>query len=146
MRQDERRHIRLECISLSDQCETWYYLVISLFNEMRDAALVRMSPILGKGDVHTRGASRIWSRAPRFQAQRSLSPQLANFCPCALSHSAITLITIAPPPPAILNPGPGARHRLIIGPRVRRHLNPSLRAHRHHPLPHSLDPTPFSLR
>jgi hypothetical protein len=39
----------LERVSLSDQCETRYYKRVSLINEMRDAPLVRVSPILGNG-------------------------------------------------------------------------------------------------
>jgi hypothetical protein len=68
------------------------------------------------GDVCTRGVSRIRSSALKFQAQRSLSPHLAIFCPRALSRCSVDLEIVAqPPPPAILDPGPGARCRLIPG-------------------------------
>jgi hypothetical protein len=68
--------------------------------------------------------SRIRSRALKFQAPHSLSSHLAIFCFRTLSHSSVTLETIAlPPPSTILNPSLGARR-----------LNPGLRARRHRPL------------
>jgi hypothetical protein len=37
---------------------------------------------------------------------RSLSPHLAIFRPRVLSRSSVTLGTVVPPPPAVLDPGP----------------------------------------
>jgi hypothetical protein len=69
----------------------------------------------------------------------SLSPHLANFRPHALSHSAITLETTAPPlPPAILDLGSRACCRLIPSPGARHCLNPGLRVCHRRPLPQAL--------
>jgi hypothetical protein len=60
---------------------------------------------------------------------RSLSPHLANCRSHSLSHSAVVVETVAPPPsPIILDPGPRARRR----------LDPGLGACRRHPLPQAL--------
>jgi hypothetical protein len=79
----------------------------------------------------------------------SLSPHLAKFCPRALSRSVVAVETIVPlPPPAVLDPAPGARHHLVPsprarrclnpGPEARRHLDPDLRAHRRLSLPQAV--------
>jgi hypothetical protein len=81
--------------------------------------------------------SHIRSRVLKFQAMRSPSPHLTIFHPHALAHSFITLETIAPPP-AVLDPGPRARHRLIPGLGARHRLDCGLRAHRHRPLPQAI--------
>jgi hypothetical protein len=67
--------------------------------------------------------SRIRSRTLKFQAPCSLSPHLAIFHPrslslfLSLSRSSIALETVSPPvPSAVLDPGPGARRRLVPGP------------------------------
>jgi hypothetical protein len=79
-----------------------------------------------KGDAHTRSVSRIRSHALKFQALRSLSRHLANFCLCSPSHSSITQETVVPP--AVLNPGLRAHHC----------HDPSLEALHHHPLPQTV--------
>jgi hypothetical protein len=70
---------------------------------------------------------------------RSLLPHLPIFCPRALSHSFVTLeIIMSPPPPAVLDPSPGACCHLIADPRVHHHLDHSLRARRRRPLPQAI--------
>jgi hypothetical protein len=90
--------------------------------------------------------SRITSHALKFWALCSLSPHLANFRPHIISRSAIALETISlPPPPVVLDPGPGAHHRLVAGSRACCRLDPGLRACRRHPLSQAVDLDPTSL-
>jgi hypothetical protein len=85
------------------------------------------------------GASRIRSLTLKFQAPHTLSPHLAIFLLCALSHSSVALDTIVPPPPAVLDLGPRARRCLIPGLRACHHLDPGLRARYRRPPPQAID-------
>jgi hypothetical protein len=78
--------------------------------------------------VSTRSVPRIRSHALSRHTYQIFVP--------ALSHYSTALETIAPSlPPAILDLGPRACHRLIPGPRACCRLDPGLGARRRHPLP-----------
>jgi hypothetical protein len=72
----------------------------------------------------------------KISGPRSLLPYLANFRPRALSRYAVTLETaVTPLPPAVLDPDPRARHRLIPSPGAPCRLDPGLGAWHRRPLP-----------
>jgi hypothetical protein len=97
--------------------------------------------------MRTIGVSRIRSLTLKFQAPRSPSPHLSIFRPAiSLSRFSVTLKTVLPPPPAVLDPALGTRRCLIPSLRARRRLDPGLRWCRRHPLPQAVDLYPTSLK
>jgi hypothetical protein len=78
-------------------------------------------------------ASCIECPCPKILGQHALSlVALSNFFNPPSARPLVTLdTTVLPPPPAVLDPGPEARHHLVLGLGSHCHLNPSVEA-RHH--------------
>jgi hypothetical protein len=126
---------------------------VSPFGSMQDAQLPMHLPLqwnarratstrianTSKRETRILGAHLALGPRTKISGPHCLSPHLANFWPRALSHSAVTLETaVLPPPPAVLDPIPGACLHLVPDPRARRCLDPGLRAWRCRPLPQAL--------
>jgi hypothetical protein len=112
---------------------------VTLCNEIRDTPWYACLPYEEKGDSHTSSVYRIKSPRPKISGPAlslSLSPHLIIFHPHTLSRTSVVVQTVVPlSSPVVLDPGLGAHHRLIPGPRACCRLDPGLRARHRRPLP-----------